>query len=280
MKLSFLLKLRKAIENCDFPVGFGNDEYFQSEASDGYVVLGAYSNSSYSGNYLNPFDHASDNNAAIQHTNRNITLNAELFVLNRTYKTEKELVNGINAGDFDYLSEEFSSQDEKDAALNKAYTDVILSSDEVYYNYVKAYLASVLAHEFIHSTHIANEAVTYSTCEMLEDDFRHRLISTNWAQSTQEAVDTIYDDFILNELEYDDVFIPTSDGGGLTLHNLYPYDVLPNSNDNVVKHGYNENMSYDDIVDEDGEIIYKAWKNFTTGNTLEDARKEVMNFIV
>ena len=46
VKLSFLLRLRKAIENCDFPVGFGNDEFFETYSTSTNVILGKYSTAS------------------------------------------------------------------------------------------------------------------------------------------------------------------------------------------------------------------------------------------
>ena len=69
VKLSFLLRLRKAIENCDFPIGFGNDDYFTEASGDGYIVLGAYSAAYDTSYYLNPEDHANDNVGALNHFN-------------------------------------------------------------------------------------------------------------------------------------------------------------------------------------------------------------------
>ena len=278
VKLSFLLRLRKAIENCDLPIGFGNDEYFEEASGDGYVVLGAYSSAYNTSYYLNPEDHANENVGALQHTQRSIILNASVFVIDRPYTNENQLRLAINNGEFDYLFDADVTQ----AEINEAYADMVLASDKVYYNFASTYFASILAHELIHSTHITNEAVTYNTCEMIEDDFRNELIATNWSASTQVAVDQIFQDLNLNELTYSDIYLPTGTGGGLSFHNLEDYDSDDNPDlDNVLEHGHNENMAYsEDTLREDGSIAYKAYTNFATGNTLEDDRKELLNFIV
>ncbi len=270
VKLSFLLRLRKAIETCDFPIGFGNDEYFAEASGEGYVVLGAYSASYNTSYYLNPEDHANDNVGALTHGNRSIILNAGVFCINRKYKNEYQVQKAYEYKDFDYLFEEGVTQEE----INQAYADIILSSDDVYYDYASTYFASILAHELIHSTHITNEAVTYNTCEMLEDDFRGQLIKTDWDPKTQAVVDSIFTDVNLNELTFEDIFLPTGNGGGLGFHDL-------GNTDDVANHGHNENMAYNtDITYDDGTIAYKAYTNFTTGNTLEDDKKELLNFIV
>lgn len=270
VKLSFLLRLRKAIETCDFPIGFGNDEYFAEASGEGYVVLGAYSASYNTSSYLNPEDHANDNVGALNHGNRSIILNAGVFCINRKYTSEFQVQKAVERNEFDYLFGEETTQEQ----INQAYADIILSSDEVYYDYASTYFASILAHELIHSTHITNEAVTYNTCEMLEDDFRSQLIKTDWEPETQAAVDKIFSGVDLNGLTYGDIFLPTGNGGGLGFHDL-------GDTDSVAEHGHNENMAYDtDITYDDGTIAYKAYTNFTTGNTLEDDKKELLNFIV
>ncbi len=273
VKLSFLLRLRKSIENCDFPVGFGNDDYFTSSSGNGSIVLGAYSAAYNTYQYLNPEDHANDNVGALNQTNRSIILNAQVFVKNRKYTSELQVQKAIERGEFDYLFEADVTQ----AEINQAYADIVLASDEVYYSYASTYFASVLAHELIHSTHITNEAVTYNMCETLEDDFRDQLISTNWSAETQAAVDTLFTNLDLNSLTYADIFLPIGNGGGVSFHDLTAYDSA--TGDNVVNHGHNENMSYEDTTYSDGTIAYKGYKNFTTGNTLEDDRKELMNFV-
>lgn len=280
VKLSFLLKLRKAIENCDFPVGFGNDEYFNQHSNDEYVVLGAYSNSYYTDQYLNPYDHANDNNAVIQHMDRSILLNADVFLPSRKYSSEAKLVSAINSGQFDYLNDESMSAIQQQEAINKAVGEILMSSDKVYFTYAQTYLASVLAHEFIHSTHIANEAVTYNICEVLEDDFRDKVIFDGWKESTQTAVNTILNGLILNEVTFGECILPTGDGGGLGFHDLLPYDQTSPMKENVVEHGHNENMSYTNTYGENGELIAKGYADYGSGNTIDDDRKELMNFVV
>jgi hypothetical protein len=142
-----------------------------------------------------------------------------------------------------------------------------MSSDDVYYNYTETYLASVLAHELIHSTHITNEAVTYNTCELIEDDFRNQIIFDGWDVRTQESVDTILQNVNLNELTYGNTFIPFGEGYGLQFHDLLAYDKTADGMENVIQHGHEENMQYAD---------YSGMK---TGNTEDDDRKELFNFV-
>ncbi len=263
VKLSFLLRLRNAIENCDFPVGFGNDDYFKQASSGNSVVLGAYSAAYATSSYLNPNDHSNENVGALNHFNRSIILNAGVFCIDRKYTSEAQLVAAINSA---------ASGENPDATFT--YADILMSSDDFYYNYASAYFASILAHEFIHSTHITNEAVTYNTCEMIEDDFRYKPVFGGWAQETQNAVNRLTTDFDLNSYTYGVAFLPIgTNGAGLGFHDL-------SSIDSVASHGHDENMSYDDILFSDGTIAYKGYKNFTTGNSLYDDKKELMNFIV
>lgn len=263
VKLSFLLRLRNAIENCDFPIGFGNDEYFTEASGEGYVVLGAYSAAYATGSYLNPEDHSNDNVGALQHFNRNILLNAGVFCIDRKYTSEEQLVAAINR-----------ALDGTATETTLSYADVLMSSDEFYYSYASAYFASIMAHELIHSTHITNEAVTYNTCEMVEDDFRYQAVFNGWSAETQEAVDKVFVDCDLNSITYGMAFLPIgTEGAGLGFHTLSGVD-------SVVAHGHEENMSYDDILFSDGSIAYKGYKNFTTGNSEFDDKKELMNFIV
>ncbi len=270
VKLSFLLRLRKAIENCDFPIGFGNDDYFTQASGEGYVVLGAYSAAYNTSYYLNPEDHANDNVGALNHVNRSILLNAGVFCINRKYTSEYQVQKAIERGEFDYLRGEDVTQEE----INQAYLDVIMASDETYYNYASVYFASILAHELIHSTHITNEAVTYNTCELIEDDFRDQVVASSWTSEELAAVDSLFVNANLNNLTYGEIILPTGDGGGLGFHNL-------GSSDDVASHGHDENMAYNtDTTYEDGTIAYKAYTNFATGNTLDDDKKELLNFIV
>ena len=117
---------------------------------------------------------------------------------------------------------------------------------------------------------------------MIEDDFRDQIISANWSSSTQVAVDQIFMDLNLNQLTYGDIYLPTGDGGGLSFHDLEAYDEDADPyKDSVLEHGHEENMAYnEDTLREDGTIAYKGYANFTTGNTLEDDIKELLNFIV
>lgn len=241
VKLSFLLRLRKAIENCDFPVGFGNDEYFENNSDENSVVLGAFSNQYYDNYYLNPEDNTNDAMGATPYLNKSLILNAGVYCIDRKYTSQDEVVKAINNG--------------KSIDL----IDVYMSSDEFYYNYTSAYLASVLAHELIHSTHITNEAVTYNTCETIEDDFRNQVVSTNWTD-TLKAIATA-NGIDLSSMTYGDAYLPTSNGGGLGFHDL-------GSIDSVAAHGHDENMAYDD------------YSLASTGNTLEDDKKELLNFYV
>lgn len=266
VKLSFLLRMRKAIENCDFPIGFGNDSYFEENSKNGYVVLGAYGSATYDSQYLNLNKNANNNNTALNHLNRSIILNAKVFVPQRTYKSESELRAAIKRGDFNYLNEP-NEEISQDRLINKALGAIYMSSDDVYYNYTETYLASVLAHELIHSTHITNEAVTYNTCELIEDDFRNQIIFDGWDVRTQESVDTILQNVNLNELTYGNTFIPFGEGYGLQFHDLLAYDKTADGMENVIQHGHEENMQYAD---------YSGMK---TGNTEDDDRKELFNFV-
>lgn len=241
VKLSFLLRIRKAIENCDFPVGFGNDKYFEDNSDETGVVLGAFSNQYYDNYYLNPEDNTNDAMGATPYLNKSLILNAGVYCIDRKYTSQDAVVKAINNGE------------------SVSLIDVYMSSDEFYYNYASAYLASVLAHELIHSTHITNEAVTYNTCETIEDDFRNQVVSTNWtdalkAIATANGID-------LSSMTYGDAYLPTSGGGGLGFHDLGDID-------SVASHGHDENMAYEDY--------YSA----STGKTLEDDKKELLNFYV
>ena len=168
-------------------------------------------------------------------------MNAGVYCIDRKYTSQDAVLKAINNGE------------------SVSLIDVYMSSDEFYYNYASTYLASVLAHELIHSTHITNEAVTYNTCETIEDDFRNQVVSTNWtdalkAIATANGID-------LSNMTYGDAYLPTSGGGGLGFHDLGDID-------SVASHGHDENMAYDD------------YKLAATGNTLEDDKKELLNFYV
>jgi len=280
VKLSFLLRLRKQIENCDFPVGFGNDEYFQANSGGGVVVLGAYSNSYTLGTYLNPTDNAQDNNAAIKHTGRNIILNAGAFVINRKYKTETELVNAIDRGDFNYLQNLTYGTDAYNIAINDEYGNIIMASKDFYLEFAQTYLASVLAHEFIHATHIADEVVTYNTCELIEDDYRDKVVFDGWSATTQAKIDTVFAGMDLSSITFGESFIPIGGGGGLGFHDLAAYDDT-SGKENVVQHGWENNGEYTYYyLDNNGNLAERTYDSYRTGNKLGDVRNDLLNFVV
>ncbi len=227
VKLSFLLRLRKQIENCDFPVGFG-DDYLFAESTPNSVILGSYSSSFLPEQYLNVPNNAQGNNAAMNHTDRSIILNAGAFMPDRLYSNEAQLRVAIEAGEPVTIG------------------DVLMASTAFYNNYSQVYLASVLAHELIHATHIINEAVTYNTCELIEDDFRDRAVFSGWSAETQAAVNTlgIPELSSLNDITFGDAFIPqeVNATAGIGFHDLVTLGTGANS---VVMQGYDENCAYD-----------------------------------
>lgn len=269
VKLSFLLRLRHKIENCEFPVGFGNDIEFAEAAQDdpGSIILGCYSNSFYPEQYLNPTDNTHCNNAVTDHYDRSILLNAAAFIPTRMFSNEMELRAAINSGN-----------------TNFNIGDILMASTEFYNNYAQVYLASVLAHEFIHATHIANEAITYNTCEMIEDDFRNEVVFNGWSQETQDAIDTIFEGLSLNNITYGEGFIPLGQNtdSGLGFHDLGDlYD--------VAQHGFEENTAYSDWWYEWGynadagewDWIGIPYTDFSTGNNLNwDVLPELRNFSI
>ena len=143
LKRSFLLEIRKAIENVDFPIGFGD----YSDPEDEYT-LGSYAFN------LGGYDQYYHLN-----TNRSILLNAKYLMPARNYTSYQEIIDDINAGQTNFY-----------------YLDIVFASDEGYLNYCKNYMASVLVHELTHSLHIYNEAVTYFTNDCFDDDFYNQAI--------------------------------------------------------------------------------------------------------
>lgn len=144
LKLSFLLELRKAIENIDFPIGFGD----YSAPEDEYT-LGSYSfvMGGYDGYYhLN--------------TQRSILLNSKYLMPERTYETYQDIIDAYNT----------------DPNTTFYITDIVFANDESYYNYCTNYMASTLIHEITHSLHIYNEAVTYYVNDCFDDDFYYQEI--------------------------------------------------------------------------------------------------------
>ena len=151
LKLSFLLEVRKAIENCDFNVGFGT---VGNSASDNFTpgdtTMGSYNPS------MLIYSDGSSVGYDTYHLNgpdRNILLNPDYFMPERKYTSLDELKAAVQAnpgGSF-------------------ALTDLLVD-DEAYNNYCKTNLAVTLWHELIHSTHIYNEYVTYYATDAYEDD--------------------------------------------------------------------------------------------------------------
>ena len=278
LKLSFLLKLRKAIENCDFSVGFGNDEYFKANSNNSNSVIGAYSNTYLAGTYLNPTENANDNSVAVDSIYENIIFNALLFLPERKYKSEEELVAAISNNEFAYLNNAKLSPEELKAAKTKAFGDILLSSDEAYMNFAKTYYAAVLVHELTHSMHISNEVVAYNVGEAFEDDFSNKIISKNWSPDTIAAVSTVLKGVDISKITYSDGILPVSTGGGVGFHNFQTFDsTSPNS---VLVKGHEENMKYTNEYDKAGNITSFGYADFKSGNTIDDDKNELMNFIV
>lgn len=150
LKLSFLLEVRKAIENCDFEVGFGTVGTSDTDNfAPGDTTMGAYSPN------MLIYSDGSSVGYDTYHLNgpsRNILLNPDYFMPERTYTSLDELKAAINSG-----------------VTQFQYTDLLVD-DEAYYNYCKTNLAVTLWHELIHSTHIYNEYVTYYATDAYEDD--------------------------------------------------------------------------------------------------------------
>ncbi len=170
LKQSFLLEIRKAIENFDFPIGFGT---YDADSN----TLGAYSSASvlndgtpigYDTTHLN-----------IQ---RSLLLNPNFFMPERPYNSLAELDAALQAGGgIAYNGYEF------------------LVDDEAFNNYCKNYLASTLFHEIVHSTHIYNEGVTYFSGDTFDDDWMNRNVEgvsqevLNYVKQFQDMVVTMGD---------------------------------------------------------------------------------------
>lgn len=157
LKLSFLLEIRKAIENCDFKVGFGT---VGNGADDNFTptdnAMGAYTpNLQY---YTNDGSLVGYDTYHLNAPSRNILLNPSYFMPERKYSSADEIEAAILSG-----NTEFNYPD-------------LLVDDEAFYNYCKVNLAQTLWHELIHSTHIYNECVTYYSTDTMEDDFAKQLV--------------------------------------------------------------------------------------------------------
>lgn len=144
LKLSFLLEIRKAIENCDFPIGFGD----YSDPEDEWT-LGSYS--FYLGGYDN-FYHLN--------TNRSILLNSKFLMPEKRFESYDEIIEAAT----------------ETPNMDFSYLDIVFATEEGYNNYCKNYMASVLVHELTHSLHIYNEAVTYYTNDCFDDDFKNSIV--------------------------------------------------------------------------------------------------------
>lgn len=243
LKQTFLLEVRKAIENFDFAVGFGS---VGNDASDDFTpdsnTLGCYSFAAVdnSGNALG-YDTYHLN------TSRSLILNPTYFMPERPYKTLDELKTAVAAG----------------TVTSDQIPLCFLVDDAAYNNYCKNYIASTLFHEIIHSTHIYDEAVTYFSNDAFDDD---------WYDKNLEGVSTEVTNYIKNladmTLEYTDgtqVTLKFSDGlqysDLLISHNL-------NGFNNAVEHGYsmmNANSAFQVLM---------------PGYTQNTCKKELENFAI
>ena len=212
LEQTFLLEVRKAIENFDFPVGFGS---VGNSPSDDFTpdsnTLGAYSFAATdaSGNSLG-YDTYHLN------TSRSMILNPTYFMPERPYNSLSELQAAVAAGTATYSTGvEF------------------LVDDEAYNNYCKNYIASTLFHEIIHSTHIYNEAVTYYATDAFDDDWARKDIEGVSAEV--EAYIASLGDMTLNYADGTSITVSFSDG-------LQYHDVLISHNltgfSHAVNHGY------------------------------------------
>lgn len=166
VKLSFLLEIRKAIENCDFEVGFGTvgDTIIGTDENGEPIYKEDYqTNSNTLGSYqpnLQQYTNGKLVGYDTYHLNapsRNIKLNPTYFMPDRTYTSLDELKAAVQNG------------------ASVTYLDLLVD-DEAYNNYCKTNLATTLWHELIHSTHIYNEFVTYYATDAFEDDIADVLI--------------------------------------------------------------------------------------------------------
>ncbi len=154
VKLSFLLEARKAIENCDFKVGFGtvgtgqNDNFTPDD-----TTMGSYNPSMlmYNNGTLVGYD-----TYHLNGPDRSILLNPSYFMPDRKYSNVDEIKAAIQDG-----TTSFNPVD-------------ILVDEAAYNNYCKTNLAATLWHELIHSTHIYNEYVTYFATDAYEDDIANK----------------------------------------------------------------------------------------------------------
>lgn len=252
-KLSFLLRIRKAIENCDFPVGFAEREMKVTADGQFRVVGGSYSHASYSKpEFLNEENKANTNIDVEHDFRRQILLNTDISAFQRKYKTEAEAMAAVNNGE------------------SVLWTDILHSNDEVYYKYTGASLATTLIHELIHSDRINNEAITYFSCEVFEDDFNNKLLDATFSPEILALAKA--NNFDINSLTYSSrevsprIQVPVDGGGFEPFQPSFGHNLT--NVDSVAAHGHKENTAYP---------FYNA---FSTGNTLADDKKELLNFVV
>lgn len=161
LKLSFLLEVRKAIENCDFVVGFGT---VGNNAGDNFTpnddTMGAYNPSMLIYNDTKKI--VGYDTYHLNGPKRNILLNPDYFMPERPYSTLDELKAAVQSGQVTQIS--------------RANIGSFLIEDEAYNNYCQTNLAITLWHELIHSTHIYNEYVTYYATDAYEDDVKNKPI--------------------------------------------------------------------------------------------------------
>lgn len=203
LKQSFLLRIRQAIENMDFGLGFG--DYSDPDDEN---TLGSYSfaNTGYDTLHLN--------------VNRSLLLNAKYFMPERPYSSLDEIKTALANGDIEVT----------DLVTNPV---MFLVDDEAYSNYCKNYIASTLVHEIVHSTHIYDEAITYFTNDCFDDDFYNQDVS-GFSQETLSfmqalgAYDISYESGATSTVDYTDGI---QYGDLLISHNL-------NGFNDAVEHGW------------------------------------------
>lgn len=251
-KLSFLLRIRKAIENCDFPVGF---------APQSGSAMGSYNWSFYIDEFLNPEQEAFTNRGAEHDLDPKMLLRTDMFAQERKYKTEAEAIaaidNAIATNNFDFGVE-----------------DLIFSNEQAYYQFKGVQLATVLIHEFVHSTHISNEAVTYFTCELMERDFYNESVYTNFSSELLEKAKQLAlggVELNLANVKYSEMTTPVDTGDGVIAaafgHSLANID-------EIAQHGHEMNMDAEDV-----DLGYTKYQEYLAGNTSEYCKKELLNFV-
>lgn len=257
-KLSFLLRIRQSIENCDFPVGFAAQS-MSVDANGNFRVVGGSYNWRYNKNeYLNTENAAYTNRGAEHDTDRKLLLNTDVFAFEPKYANEADAIAAINAkGSMEWTD----------------IVDLIFSNEDTYIQYVSASLAAVFVHELVHSTHINNEAITYLSCEMVEDDLTKQIYSSNYSDEAKELASK----WLLNGKKIDldnlaynaigpNIRVPKDTGGYAIFNPSFGHNLT--DIDSIAAHGHDENMAYSN------------YQNFSKNNTLEYDKKELLNFAV